>query len=455
MNQPHISRQNQIDGSLVFVTDNKRKMLVSTSAALALLFVSGVQARTWTSADGSKTFEGELKSYDSANGIVDVTLANGKAMKFAQDKLCEGDITFLKEKGAAPVAETVKTATPVAEKAPEKTLNTESSKVETNLTNVTLPDPDGKPADMTKPVQVFIMMGQSNMVGMGASGPESKKGSLEFYCKTEKKYPYLIDDAGKWTVRSDARCAMVTCDQQSGWLEPGFGAKDNIGPELGFGHVVGHAIDAPVLLIKACIGNRSLGWDLLPPGSEPYESGGKTIPGYRGTPGNPKGNGEKVEGEWYAGKQYDDDTDNAKAALASLDTHYPGAKNYEVAGFVFWQGEKDGGSPDNAAKYEENLVRFIKSLRKDFNAPNSKFVLATLGEASKGSGGNGGKILEAHLAVDGATGKHPEFKGNVATVYSNPLSNGGGGNGHYGGNAGTYMNVGEAMGQAMVQLLGK
>ena len=30
-----------------------------------------------------------------------------------------------------------------------------------------LPKPDGKPADMTKPVKVFIMMGQSNMVGMG------------------------------------------------------------------------------------------------------------------------------------------------------------------------------------------------------------------------------------------------------------------------------------------------
>jgi hypothetical protein len=27
--------------------------------------------------------------------------------------------------------------------------------------------PDGKPADMKKPVKVFILMGQSNMVGMG------------------------------------------------------------------------------------------------------------------------------------------------------------------------------------------------------------------------------------------------------------------------------------------------
>lgn len=405
---------------------------------------SVLSARTWTSADGSKTFDGDLLSYDEASGSVVVRRADGRELTFKKDILSPEDIEFLTTEGS-------KVERPVASSS-EKAAATSSTAVDS--VPETIPAPDGKEADMGKHVQVFIMMGQSNMVGLGVTGPESKNGSLEYYCKTEKKYPYLLAADGSWNVRKDVRCAMVTCDQQTGWLEPGFGAKNNIGPELGFGHVVGHAIDAPVLLIKACIGNRSLGWDLLPPGSEPYESGGKTIPGYRGTPGNPKGNGEKVAGEWYAGKQYDDDTDNAKAALADLDTYYPGAKKYEIAGFVFWQGEKDGGSADHAAKYEENLVRFIQSLRKDFNAPNAKFVLATLGEAKKGSGGNGGKILEAHLAVDGETGKHPEFKGNVATVYSNPLSNGGSGNGHYGGNAGTYMNVGEAMGRAMVKLLG-
>ncbi len=49
--------------------------------------------------------------------------------------------------------------------------------------------------------------------------------------------------------------------------------------------------------------------------------------------------------------------------------------------------------------------------------------------------------------------KNKEFKGNVATVYANPLCQGGSGNSHYDGNAETYMDVGEAMGQAMVELL--
>ena len=58
----------------------------------------------------------------------------------------------------------------------------------------------------------------------------------------------------------------------------------------------------------------------------------------------------------------------------------------------------------------------------------------------------------AQLAVDGKSGKYPEFKGNVATVYSHPLSMGGASSGHYSGDARTYMNVGEAMGKAMAEL---
>jgi hypothetical protein len=157
--------------------------------------------------------------------------------------------------------------------------------------------------------------------------------------------------------------------------------------------------------------------------------------------------------EWYAGKQWDDDLRDARQALANLEKHYPGAQGYEVAGFFFWQGEKDAGNPGHAAKYEENLVRFIKLVRKEFDAPQAKFVLATMGESVKGGGGNGGKVLEGQLAVDGASGKYPEFKGNVATIYTHPMAQGGSGNGHYGGKAEVYMDVGEAMGKAMVELL--
>jgi hypothetical protein len=238
----------------------------------------------------------------------------------------------------------------------------------------------------------------------------------------------------------------------------------NIGPELGIGHALGDAVDGPVMLLKSCIGNRSLGWDLLPPGSKGYEFTDRdrktkkdvvyTYAGYKESPMRWEKGTEPKRIAWYAGKQYDDDIANAKKVLAELGTYYPGATKYEVAGFFFWQGDKDRYDAGLASHYEENLVRFIKQVRKDFDAPNAKFVLATLGQTKKGDGGNEGKILEAQLAVDGASGKYPEFKGNVATVYANPLSHGGASNNHYGRNAETYMDVGEAMGRARVGLMG-
>ncbi|HOD81736.1 MAG: hypothetical protein BWX88_03410 [Planctomycetes bacterium ADurb.Bin126] len=329
-----------------------------------------------------------------------------------------------------------------------------------------LPRPDGKEADMSKPVQVYILMGQSNMVGAGRITGD-KDGTLENAVKTKKKYPYLVDDAGKWTERKDVRNVRV--------MGSGTGAMKqfnnewmtikgkSIGPEFGIGHYVGHFTDAPVMILKSCIGNRSLGWDLLPPGSKGYEfqekdkKTGETktfvYAGYKESPSKWEKGTEPKPITWYAGMQYDGDVANAKKVLEELDKYYPGAKGYEIAGFFFWQGDKDRYNEAHASHYEQNLVHFIKQLRKDFNAPNAKFVIATLGQTKKGAEGNEGKILEAQLAVDGKSGKYPEFKGNVATVYSNPFCHGGASNGHYGGNSETYMDVGEAMGRAMVELI--
>jgi hypothetical protein len=139
--------------------------------------------------------------------------------------------------------------------------------------------------------------------------------------------------------------------------------------------------------------------------------------------------------------------------LKNLGKYYPGATEYEVAGFLWWQGDRDSRSAALSSRYEKNLVHLIKTLRKEFNAPKAKFVCASLGQTKKGATNGGGKILEAMLAVDGNAGKYREFRFNVAAVYTHPLSKGGSSGGHYSGNAETYMNVGEAMGKAMVELL--
>ncbi|MFT4547853.1 MAG: hypothetical protein ACI8XO_002339 [Verrucomicrobiales bacterium] len=324
-----------------------------------------------------------------------------------------------------------------------------------------LPDPDGKPADMTKPVQVYILMGQSNMLEMGKV--KGGEGSLEHAIKENNLYPYLVDDAGAWTERKDVRYVRVMGSGGPGksrlfnneWMTVKGG---KIGVEIGIGHQIGNATEAPVMILKSAIGNRGLGWDLLPPGSESFEftdSKGKTWihPGYKGSPEKWEKGTEPKKIGWYAGLQYEGDVDRAKKVLAELETYYPGANGYEVAGFCWWQGDRDSRSEALSSRYELNLVNLIKALRKEFNAPNAKFVTASLGQTKKGVMDGGGKILEAMLAVDGESGKYPEFKGNVSAVYTHPLSKGSSSGSHYGGNAETYMNVGQAMGEAMVKLL--
>ena len=242
-------------------------------------------------------------------------------------------------------------------------------------------------------------------------------------------------------------------DVKNDWLT----VKGNFGPEVGFGHVMGTALDEPVLVLKACIGNRSLGWDLLPPGSEPYEFEGKMYAGYKGaSPSWVKGETPK-DVNWYAGRQYDADTAHAKAVLKNLKKYFPDyqGQGYEVAGFVWWQGHKDQNAA-HAAKYESNLERLIKSLRKDFDSPNAKFVLAT-GCGNPGTEGFGLKIAEAQLAIGDAK-KYPAFAGNVKSVDTRDLwreaadspTNQGY---HYNHNAETYMETGLRLGWAMADLL--
>lgn len=325
-----------------------------------------------------------------------------------------------------------------------------------------LPRPDEKPADTSKTVKVFIIMGQSNTLEMGKVKGDNE-GSLEFAVNKENLYPFMIDGEGNWTKRQDVRNVHT---QGSGGPDGRGGVRRNdwltvsggkIGIEQGIGHQLGNYFDEPVLILKSSIGNRSLGWDLLPPGSDRYEyteSNGKTY-FYAGSGDTfdrwEKGT-EPGSVNWHAGLQYEGDVARAKKVLSNLNEAYPNATKYEVAGFLWWQGDKDRYKEGHAAMYEKNLNNLIASLRRDFEAPKAKFVCATLGQTSKEDAkGNEKMILDAMFAISDAA-KYPSLKGDVATVYTNPISMGGASNGHYGGNAKTYMNVGLAMGEAMVNL---
>ncbi|MDB4403587.1 hypothetical protein N9204_02000, partial [bacterium] len=266
-----------------------------------------------------------------------------------------------------------------------------------------------------------------------------------YWDRLHDKYPYLVDDGGEWNVRKDVRNTFFCMAklQHNDWLtaENGNGGG-NFGPEIGIGNYLGEVIDAPVLLLKSCVGNRALGWDLLPPSAVGTGSGGQS---YQGDSESLNRKVKEKRDGWYAGLQYDQDVGAAQDALKNLSTYYPGAKEYEVAGFFWWQGNAEKGK-GNVETYDKNLAFLFNDLKKDFNAPNAKFVCATLGEHDKSA-----TLSKKMFDFAGL----PEFKDEAAVFYSKPVSKGGGSGGHYGGNPETYMNVGEGMGKAMVDLLSK
>jgi len=323
------------------------------------------------------------------------------------------------------------------------------------------------------PVKVFIMMGQSNMLQYGKLGnPDGSTPKSVYSGIKAGKYTYLVDADNQFIQRQDARYVW-TMQGKGVRTQEWLGAKNKVGVELGAGWHLADYFDGPVMMLKAAIGNRGLGWDLLPPSVGRYEVNGKEFPGYReykddgkilkyepgvskviATKGRNKG---KPIDPWYAGKNYDDDTDNAKKVLADIGKYYPGATEYEVAGFFWWQGAKDQ-NPEHAERYELHLVELIKSLRKDFNAPDAPFVIATLGIPDGELGDSPThKIVAAQLAVDGRgdNPKYKEFKNNVATVDTRKFYGGGSANSHYGSNGEFIMQVGDEMGKAMVELLKK
>ena len=374
------------------------------------------EPRTWTSADGSQTFKGILVDYNDGSKLVTVDRGDRK-LTFPETVLSQDDIDYVRSN--APKLK------------PTSRGGSSGGTVVSGSVPDQLPDPDGKPADMSQPVQVFILMGQSNMLGFGKV-PQLKGVAAD-------KYPYLVDDAGNWNVRKDVRNVFFNNGglAYNDWMTGAGNGNNKIGPEMGIGNYLGHAIDAPVMLLKSCVGNRALGWDLLTPSAVGTGAKGQS---YQGDSEYGDRNVKADRQGWYAGLQYDLDVGVAQDALEDLSTFYPDAKDYEVAGFFWWQGCSEGkGSPEN---YDKNLAYLFEDLKKDFNAPNAKFIVATLGEHDKSAA-----LAQKMFSFAEATEDAEVF-------YSKPVTAGGGGScGHYGGNAETYMNVGEGMGKKMIELL--
>ncbi len=300
-------------------------------------------------------------------------------------------------------------------------------------------------------VKVFILAGQSNMEGQGFIAADPKrnggKGSLEFLVKdaaTAPKFAHLVDAAGKWRVRDDV---FIHYLQRKGPLTVGFGAKETmIGPELGIGWVTGDAFKEPVLLIKCAWGGKSLGVDFRPPsaGKLPYSLGEKTDAAIAQDPA-------------ILGKYYRETLALTKAALAQVKELVPGSDGkYEVVGFGWHQGWNDRVTQPFNDEYEKNMAHFIRDMRRDLGVPKLPFVIGETGMT--GLGETHPRALSL-MKAQAAVAEHAEFKGNVAFVgtkaFWRPVEASPSGQGyHWNTNAETYWLIGEAMGQAMLKLLG-
>lgn len=296
--------------------------------------------------------------------------------------------------------------------------------------------------------------------GLGWIARVDVPGTLSTVVKQDHQFPYLVNEDGNWKDRDDVWYKGLITARADQPLGVGCGAgANNIGPELGFGHVIGNHHEEPVLLVKSSQGNRSLGWDFLPPGSPQFERDGWIYAGYKESPARWEKGTTPEPINWYAGKQYDDCVNAIHDLLNNFDAEFPQWKGrgYEIAGFVWWQGHKDGGEP-YASRYEDNLVHLIKTLRSEFQVPDAPFVIATIGFEGWEMSGTHQTVAEAQLAVSGDQGNYGEFEGNVKTVETrgfwrpadaSPKNQGF----HYNQNAETYMLVGEELGNGMLELL--
>jgi Carbohydrate esterase, sialic acid-specific acetylesterase len=354
-------------------------------------------------------------------------------------------------------------------------------------------------------LKIFILAGQSNMEGFGKvdrggdpdrakivcplkadgtrSGPANilgGMGSLRAMVNADPdRYSYLVDPTktisytvkedipgctradtktySSWATRDDVYVSNLSSTplnddnvKRSGNLSVGFGADNQmrngegyIGPEFGFGHVVGNGLDDKVLLIKTSWGGKSLAVDFRPPSSVGLGVGS---PISTMTPDQ-------------TGAYYIEMVRRVRLVLSDIKKYYPDydGKGYEIVGFGWHQGWNDRINTSYVAQYEVNLANLIRDLRKDLNLPNMLVVIGNTGLAWAGTDKNSLDLINAQASVADPS-KYPKFAGNVSNVdtrsFHYPNTSPEIGFVHHWNYSGqSYFKVGESMGAAMLKLM--
>ena len=265
--------------------------------------------------------------------------------------------------------------------------------------------PSRAAADNKPPIKIYILAGQSNMEG------KAKVSLLEYQLGqpgTAALFKGLKKD-GKWIERDDV---WIRYHQHKGKLTVGYHNPKSIGPELGFGLVVGDHDKGPILLIKSAWGGRSLYGDFRPPsaGLPPQAVLDKALANLRKR--KPQATMDEVTKPY--GAAYREMMNEVQTTLADLKNYVPSyaGQGYEIAGFVWFQGWNDMINPAYTAAYPKNMELFIKDVRKDLKRPHLPFVVGQMGV----DGVKAGEGVRRFKTAQAEVLKVPEFKGNVALV---------------------------------------
>ncbi|MGK0189403.1 MAG: hypothetical protein ACI9R3_005220 [Verrucomicrobiales bacterium] len=218
--------------------------------------------------------------------------------------------------------------------------------------------------------------------------------------------------------KNDVTAACVVSDRvyinsiadgskKSGKLGVGYGGGGTkLGPEYGFGLSIAEKIDDPILLIKTSWGGKSLNYDFRPPSAGDYQLNEK------------EKSGDKAdEIKKNAGLNYRLMNESIHGVLNDLKGNHPAYDpdaGYEIAGFVWFQGYNDQFSPEFRDNYKDNMISFIKDVRKEYKVPDMPFIIGVLG-----TGVTAEKVAENQVSLgQREAAKAPEFKDNVLAIES-------------------------------------
>ena len=196
-------------------------------------------------------------------------------------------------------------------------------------------------------------------------------------------------------------------NKKSGKLGIGYGAdQTKIGPEYGFGLSIAERVKGPILLIKTSWGGKSLNYNFRPPSAGTYQLSEKE-----------ESEGKAEEIRKNASLNYRMMNQAIHETLANLKDHHPDYDpniGYRIAGFVWFQGYNDQFSPEFRDNYKNNMISFIKDIRKEYNQPSMPFVIGVLG-----TGVTAEKVAQNQVSVGQREAANaPEFKDDVEAVES-------------------------------------